>query len=94
MLVDISLDGGLEVGDGGEDATLKAAARQRREETLDGVEPRGGRGREVEHPSWMAREPGTDLGVFVGGVVVGDGVDDLAPGGVARSTALRKRMNS
>ncbi len=83
VLVDISFDGGLEVGNRGENAALKAAARQRREEALDGVEPRGGRGREVEHPSRMAREPGTDFGVFVGGVVVGDGVDDLARRGRA-----------
>jgi hypothetical protein len=34
-----------------------------------------------------------DLGMLVGGIVVEDRVDSL-PAGTARSTALRKRMNS
>jgi hypothetical protein len=35
-------------------------------------------GGEVEHPARMARQPGADLGVLVGGIVVKDGVDELA----------------
>ena len=32
----------------------------------------------MKGPTRMAGEPGADLGMLVGGVVVGDGVDDLA----------------
>ena len=57
---------------------LQAAAGERGEEGLDRVEP-GARGRrEVEGPARMAGEPGADLGVLVGGVVVEDHVDHLA----------------
>ena len=31
-------------------------------------------------PSSMISDPGEDLGVFVGGVIVGDGMDDLSGG--------------
>jgi hypothetical protein len=49
-----------------------------REEALDGVEPRGrGRG-EMECPSRMIGEPFEDVGLFVGGIVVDDGVDDFS----------------
>ena len=48
------------------------------EKVLDGVEP-GGRGRgEVEGPARMTRQPGHYFGVFVGGIVVEDDVDELA----------------
>ena len=47
----------------------------------------------MECPARMIGEPFEDLGLFVGGIVVDDGVDDF-PAGTARSTALRKRMNS
>src|ERR1019366_1176859 len=33
---------------------------------------------EVEHPSGMTSQPGADLGMFVGPVVVEEGVDDLS----------------
>ncbi len=69
-----AIDGGLEVDDGSEDAALG----QLGEEAFHGVEPAGrGRG-EVEDPSRMSPEPGAHLGVLVDGVVVQDGVDDLA----------------
>ena len=32
----------------------------------------------MEGPAWVADQPGTHLGVLVGGVVVEDGVDQLA----------------
>jgi hypothetical protein len=47
----------------------------------------------MKGPARMAGEPGQHLGMLVGGVVVGDGVDRLSAG-TARSIALRKRMNS
>jgi hypothetical protein len=51
---DEAVDGGLEIGDAIEDAAFQAALGQDGEEPLDGVEPAGGGGREVERPSRMA----------------------------------------
>ena len=75
---DVASDGVLQVGDGGEGAAPDSSSGDGGEEALDGVEPRGGSGREVERPTGMIGEPFEDVGLFVGGVVVGDGVDDLA----------------
>ena len=56
----------------------QAALARCREEALDRVQPRArGRG-EVEDPARVPLEPRQHLGVFVGGVVVQDGVDQLA----------------
>ena len=78
MLMDVTVDGGLEIDDRVEYAALQAAACERREEALDSVDPRTGFGREVEHPARMAGEPGPDLGVPVGAIVIDDGMDHLA----------------
>jgi hypothetical protein len=78
VLGEIAVDGGLEVDQRVESAALQAAAGQRGEEGLDGVEPGAGGRREVEGPARMTGEPGADLGMLVGGVVVEDGVDQLA----------------
>ena len=77
-LVDEAVDGGLEVGDGAEHATLETAPGKLGEKTLDGVQPGAGGGCEMEGPARMAVQPGTDLGMFVGSVVVQNGVDGLA----------------
>jgi hypothetical protein len=70
LLGDVAVDGGLEVDERAEDPALEPAPGERREEALNGVEPRGaGRG-EVEGPAGMACEPGAHLGVLVRGVVV------------------------
>jgi hypothetical protein len=83
VVVEEAVDGGLEVGDGSEDATLEAALGQDGEKALDGVEP-GGRGRgEVECPAEMARQPSPHDGMLVDGVVVEDRVDCLAGGDLA-----------
>ena len=75
VLVEVAVDGGLKVDDGVEDAAPEAPSGESGEEVLDGVEPgAGGRG-EVEHPARMAGQPGLDLGMLVGGVIVEDGVD-------------------
>jgi hypothetical protein len=75
-----AVDGGLEVGDGSEDAAFETALGQDGEETLDGVEP-GGRGRgEVERPARMARQPLAHSGMLVRSVVVEDRMDRLAGG--------------
>ena len=68
-------------------------AREFGEEALDGVEPGcGGRG-EVEGPAGMAGQPCAHLGMFVGGIVVDDGMDHLSLRHL-RLEVLRKRMNS
>ena len=88
----IAVDGGLEIGDGAEDAAPEAPSGERREEVLDSVEP-GARSRgEVEHPARMAGEPGFDLGMLMGGVVVEDGVDRLV-GGRRPLDGIEERMN-
>src|SRR6188472_3056749 len=78
VLVEIAVDGGLEVDQGMEDTALEPTAGEGCEEGLDGVGPRTGGRCEVEGPAGVTSEPGTDLGVLVGGVVVEDGVDQLA----------------
>src|SRR5436305_674180 len=78
VLGEISIDGGLQVDDRAEYTTADALPRHLGEEALDRVEPRGrGRG-EVEGPARMARQPGQHFGMFVGGIVVEDDVDQLA----------------
>ena len=78
MLLDVTADGVLEVCDGFEDAAPDSPAGDDGEEAFDGVEPRGRCGCEMEDPARMIRQPFPDLRVLMGGVVVGDGVDDLA----------------
>ena len=78
VLGEVAVDRGLEVDQGTEGAALQAPPGQGGEEGLDRVRPRArGRG-EVEGPAGMAGEPGADLGVLVGGIVVEDGVHQLA----------------
>src|SRR5262245_58451502 len=79
-LGDEAVDGGLEVGDGSEDTALEAPRGELGEEPLDGGEPGAGGWGEVEDEAGMAGQPHPDLGMFVGGVVVDDGVNDLAIG--------------
>ena len=78
MLLQVAVDGGLEVGDRTEDAAADALAGHLGEEALDRIEP-GPRGwGEVKDPTRVAGEPGFDLGMLVGGVIVEDGVDHFA----------------
>src|SRR5262249_10518820 len=83
---DEAVDGGLEVGDGGEHAALEASACELGEEAFDGVEP----GRRGWCPARMLGQPFAHLGMLVGGIIVNDGVNIL---GTCALTALRKRMN-
>ena len=84
MVGEIGIDRGLQIGDRAEDATADALPRHFRGEVLDRVEP-GGRGwGEVENPARMARQPDRYFGMFVGGVVVEDDMDQL----VSRNLAL------
>jgi hypothetical protein len=81
VIVEEAIDRGLQVGDGSEDATLEATLAQGREEALDGIEPRGRSGGEVECPAGMTRQPFADLGMLVDGIVVEDRMDDGLTGG-------------
>src|SRR3984893_10835745 len=78
MRLDVARDGVFEFGNGFEDAAPDSSARDRREKPFDGVEPGGGRRGEVVGPSWMRGEPFQDIGMFVRGVIVDDGVNELA----------------
>ena len=78
------IDGGLEIDDGAEDAALEAAAGQLGEVAFDRVEPRGGCWGEVENETGMALEPGADLGMLVGRVVVENYVDAFRPAPLSR----------
>src|SRR5215207_1146281 len=77
-LLEIAVDGGLEVDDRSEPAALQASLGQGGEEGLDRVEPRARGRREVEGDARVAGEPGDHLGLLMGGVVVEDDVDELA----------------
>ena len=55
---DEAIYGGLEIDQGVEDATFKPPSRELGEESFDGVEPGGGRWREVEYEPLVTIEPG------------------------------------
>ena len=78
VFADVAADGVFEVGDRFEDAAWDSPAGNDREEAFDGVEPGGGGRGEREDPSGVVGQPVPDLGMLVGGIVVGDGMDDLA----------------
>ena len=78
MLSDVAADGVFEVGDRFEDAASDLPAGDGREEAFDGIEPGCGSRGEMEDPARVIGEPLFDLGMFVGGVVVGDGMDNPA----------------
>ena len=75
--LDVLLQARFEVGDGVEDAAADPLLRQRAEEALDQVQPRGARRDEVEVHTLRAPGPLPDLAVLVGRVVVEDDVDLL-----------------
>jgi hypothetical protein len=72
-----SLDCGLEFDDRMEDAAFGPSLCQLGEVAFDGVEPGSRGGGEVQRPARMTGQLLTNLGVLVGGVVVGDGMDEL-----------------
>ena len=63
---DEAVDGGLKVRNGVEYTSLESSPGELCEEPLDGVEPRGRGGCEVEGPAGVARQPGADLCMLVG----------------------------
>ncbi len=91
MFLDVAGNLGFELGHGFEDAAPDFSAGGGREEAFDGVQPRGRGRREVEGPARMIGEPLHDSGALVSGVVIENGVNDLA----CRHAAFDgKRMNS
>ena len=62
------------------DAVLQAPPCELGEEALDGIEPRARRRDKVEGPARMSGQPGPDLGLLVGRVIVEDDVDGLVSG--------------
>ena len=75
VLCNPAIEGRLKVDQAMEDAAAYSLAGQLREHVLDGVEPRCPGGCEVKGPVGMARQPGQDLRVLVGGIVIQDDVD-------------------
>ena len=59
-------------------ASFEALPSELGEEAFHGIEPGAGGRREVERPPRMFGEPGQHLRMFVGGIIVEDGVDHLA----------------
>jgi hypothetical protein len=80
MRLDIALDGVLQFGDGFEDAAADFSSRDGREESFDGIEPRRRCRREMKCPTRMIGQPRHNVGMFVRGVIVGNGMDDFAGG--------------
>jgi hypothetical protein len=79
-LIDVAEDGGLQLCDRSEHPTLEALPCELGEEALDRVEP-GCRCRdEVKGPARMPSKPFAHLGMFVGGIIIDDGMDQLSFG--------------
>jgi len=92
-LGDEAVDGGLHIDDGVEDTALQSTPAEFGEKPLDGVEP-GTRGWcEVEDETRVAIEPGTNVRMLVGGIVIENDVDDLT-GRRSASMVFRNRMSS
>ncbi len=78
VLFEESINGGLQVDDGVEDAAFEPALGELGEEALDGVEPGAGSRRKMEAPARMSAKPRPNFRVLVGGVVVEDDVNELS----------------
>ena len=72
-----AFDGGLQLDDGAEHTAFEPSLGHPGEKSLHCIEPGTGRRREVELPAWMPVEPGHHLRMFVSGVIVENGVNDL-----------------
>jgi transposase len=69
---DEAVDGGLQVNNRQEDATLQSALGELCEEAFHGVQPRAGCRRKVEGEALVPIEPSAHPGMLVGGVIVED----------------------
>ena len=75
VVFEVVVNGGFEFGDGGEDTATNALLSDQTEEALDLIEPRGRGGGEVQVKAGVLGQPGLNVGVLVGGVVVEDQVE-------------------
>ena len=80
VLLDQLFDGGLQGGDSMEDAAQQLSPAQLGERALDGVEPRRRSWSEMETPARVAGELMFSLRMFVHGIVVEHGLDQLVLG--------------
>src|SRR3546814_1511710 len=80
MLLYKAVDGGLEIYDGMKDAVFQPAPCELGEKALDGIEPCARRRDEVEGPTRMPGQPGADLRLLVGRIIVEDDVAGLVSG--------------
>ena len=78
VLFEEAINGGLEIGDGSEHASLQSPLCKYCEKSLDGVEPGRRSWSEVESPAGVASKPLAHLGMFVRCIIVDDGVDYLS----------------
>jgi len=90
---DEAVDGGLKLDNRCEDAAFEPLSGELGKQAFDGIGPGAGSRGEVEGEALMPRQPGSDLWVLMGGVVIEHDVD-LLSAATSRSMALRKRMNS
>lgn len=89
MVIEVFLDGGFELGEALEDAAANTVLGDPAKETLDLIEP-GSRGRgEVHLEAAMPFEPGLDLSVLMGSVVVGNQMDAQRLGCIALDGAQK-----
>ena len=72
VVVEIVHDGFLQFVDALEDAAADAFSGDLGKEALDHVEPRAGRGREVQMEARMPLEPALYRGGLVGGIIIDD----------------------
>src|SRR4029077_11118961 len=90
---DEAVDGGLKLDNRCEDAAFEPLSGELGKQAFDGIGPGAGSRGVVEGEALMPRQPGSDLWVLMGGVVIEHDVD-LLSAATSRSMALRKRMNS
>jgi hypothetical protein len=90
-LIDVAEDGGLQLSDRSEHPTLEALPSELGEEALDRVEP-GCRCRgEVKGPARMPSKPFAHFGMFVGGIIIDDGMDQLSFGNLVIRSSMTRR---
>ena len=79
----VAVDGFAEFGNGAEDAAIELVAGEHGEDGLHRVEPGASCRGKVHVEAGTALEPGPDLRLIVGGVIVDDEMDDALLGGAA-----------
>ena len=76
-IVEKTVNGIFELLEGSEHAAFEALFCEGGKQALDGIEPGGRRGGEVEHEPRMVLDPFHDIGMLVGDVVIDNDVDHL-----------------